>query len=252
MTKVECIRAFAQIILYLALGTFFTCFYMLNQMSDYLKSRTTEAKQTDVPTTVLEPPTLTICLNPSLKTSVAKELGVTSNDKEDFLFKNIPFKEIGYVLNRDYEIELGYGDQSDSWVYEKVKLYEGTLTISNKEFFVESIQTLVHGLCYKIQPKFQIRKVPFSVRIFVKINSTLKEIDRPQKMILFLTSNNTWQGIVGSDWPHFEPTKLTIGIKTNGMWQNQRNIYFKKALKVQKNAGKVMSRLSIVQLNVCF
>ena len=136
MTKVECIRAFAQIILYLALGTFFTCFYMLNQMSDYLKSRTTEAKQTDVPTTVLEPPTLTICLNPTLKTSVAKQLGVTSNDKEDFLFKNIPFKEIGYVLNRDYEIELGYGDQSDSWVYEKVKLYEGTLTISNKEFFV--------------------------------------------------------------------------------------------------------------------
>ena len=33
-------------------------------------------------------------------------------------------------------------------------------------------------------------------------------------MILFLTSNNTWQGIIGLDWPQFEPTKLTIGMKT--------------------------------------
>ena len=85
--KVEIIKAFAQIILYLALGTFFICFYMLDQMSDYFKSQTTEAKQTDVPTTVLEPPTLTICLNPSLKTSVAKELGIATNDEADFLFK---------------------------------------------------------------------------------------------------------------------------------------------------------------------
>ena len=214
MAAIKWIIIFAKVILYVTLFTFFTYFYMVNQMSDFFKRRTTEARQTDVPTIVLEPPTITICLKPTLKTSVAKEYGVATNDEGDFLFKNIPFEEIGYVLNRDYQMELGYGARSDFWIYEKVKVHEGTLMISGKEFQVDSIQTLIHGLCYKVQPQFQITQVPFSFRLFIKSNSSLKDIDQPQKIILFLTSNNTWQGIIGSDWPHFEPTKLTIGINT--------------------------------------
>ena len=81
---------------------------MIEQMSDYLTKRTTVTSRTET-FKVLEPPTITICMEPVFKTSIAKQFEIFhSTDVHNIDIPNFAFSEtfskLSYILNRDYEL----------------------------------------------------------------------------------------------------------------------------------------------------
>ena len=183
---------------------------MIEQMSDYVKGRTTITSRTEK-VSELEPPTMTLCLDPALKTSVAQEFGFSIDD--DLFYKDVPtlpfpqrFEKLSYILNQDFELamDLNYHDSTE--------VIEGIVTIDDQPFEIDHIQTMGHGTCIKIQPQFVINS-PLTIGLYVKFLD-MNESDKPKQLTIYLTSNNTWQSIVTNEWPQFSPTKISIDINS--------------------------------------
>ena len=159
------------IIIYLVLLFFFCYFYMLDQMNDFLKGRSTVTFRLEE-TARIEPPTVTICPKPPLKKAVAIQYDF--EDSDHLFLKDVPnvtfedrFQNLSYLLNQDYQIVLVEKQL-------KVGLFEGQVKIKSRAFEVIAIQTYHHGTCYKIQPNFELTKVPFALRFEIRtLKSTL-------------------------------------------------------------------------------
>ena len=216
MLTIEVIKVLVTLSLYLALFAFFCHFYLIEQMTDYFKrnkivsSRIEEVK-------VLEPPTFTICIDPPFKTSVAEKYGY--DDQMDVFKKDVPnityaerFTSLSYILEEDYDIYLSLNTSIHNSYHSehKVKLENGTNMVDGKNYSVTPIMTWAHGICSKVQPEFQITKVPFHTHLFLEPKGTLQEKDKPRKFIIYMTSNNTWQNIVNHIWPQYNPSILFI------------------------------------------
>ena len=88
-----------------------------------------------------------------------------------------------------------------------------------KEIYVEEIQTLHSGLCYKLEltskdiiPVANGVENSFMLRIQCKKNGT----DRLSKVNLMLAANNTWQGISFGYWPYSQnPSDIFGNLKEN-------------------------------------
>ena len=176
---------------------------MLDQMNDFLKGRSTVTFRLEE-TARIEPPTVTICPKPPLKKAVAIQYDF--EDSDHLFLKDVPnvtfedrFQNLSYLLNQDYQIVLVEKQL-------KIGLLEGQVNIESRDFEVIAIQTYHHGTCYKIQPNFELIEVPFALRFEI---STLK-LDGPEKFVIYLTSNDTWQGIVTSTWPQYNPSKIYL------------------------------------------
>ena len=76
----------------------------------------------------------------------------------------------------------------------------------NVTFEVFAILTKFHGQCYTIEPKFNVKTIPFEMLLRIQPNSSLDE-DYPRKFYVYLTSKDDWHGIVTNDWPQYNPTK---------------------------------------------
>ena len=180
---------------------------MIEQMSDYIKGRTTVTSRFEEVES-LEPPTITVCMFPPFKTSMMNLHHLTH--QSDVLFTNFSnqtledrFESFSYLLERDYMIELS----KDEWSMNM------SVDLATDTFDVKPIQTLNYGTCYKIQPKVIFYPKDASpLRLHFSFNSNLKTEDKPSKIIIYLTSNNTWQGITTSDWPQFTPLKIMLDI----------------------------------------
>ena len=177
-------------------------------MEDFLKKRTTMASRLDV-TQHLEPPTFTICLDPPLKTSLAQKHNFSSNF--DWFFEyNKSLSEgydlLTYKINRDYELKLKipYLDRH----HDDINLFEGNFEFEplGLKLDIAPIQTMGHGTCLKIQSDFNLKKAVFALDF--RANQTLKEIDKPNKIMVLMTSKNDWHGILGGDWPQHQPSKF--------------------------------------------
>ena len=209
--EIKWIKVGVRVVLYLALFTFFSYFYMVEQMSDFFKGRTTLTSRTEVVKT-LEPPTATICFRPALKRSVAKQFNLSKNtDVLDIDIPNFTYPEFiaksNYILNKDYEILLHK---------EKPKISQGDVEVDEKKFRVDSIITWEHHTCLKIQPNFSFDKSQsLTLRFWVRFNSSLKEEDKPEKVIFYFTSNDSWQGVIDSTWPQFKPSKAVLKVNSN-------------------------------------
>ena len=211
MLSIEWIKILARIILYILLFVFFCSFYMIDQMKNYIKGRTTVTSRFEE-VEYLEPPTITLCMHPLFKPTKMAASGLT--DQGDVLFTDFTndtlddrLEFFGYLLGRDYEIEMALDETGYLWK----NLLVGSKNFDNRSYEIQPIQTLAYGTCYKIQPMFMIFS-DFWQMLRVSLNPNLKKADNPLKAIIYLTSNNTWQSITTSDWPQFTPLKIELDI----------------------------------------
>ena len=69
------------------------------------------------------------------------------------------------------------------------------------------IRTTAQGLCYKLT-----LSGPMRMNIF--IGSSIQSKDKLEKIHLMIASNNTWQGIVGYNWPYSKGLKISKRLYT--------------------------------------
>ena len=176
-------------------------------MGDFFKKRTTVSSRLEEVES-LEPPTITICMDPPFKTSVFapyKLRNAWNIFTQDFPNETLGqrFDKVSYKLGVDFNL---FGN-----LLVNGKWYQGNVSNENNPLFdVLPIQTSFHGTCYKIQPNFSLTSLPFYLDLYLNMIDSLKEIDFPTKIIIYLTSNNTWQGVPVSVWPQTTPSKLEL------------------------------------------
>ena len=81
------------------------------------------------------------------------------------------------------------------------------LRLGANEYFgnqIDAVQVLTigKGLCYKLE--FLEKSVPtnFDLSFHLIMESSLQGVDKLKSFHLTIASNNTWQGLVYSSWPH--------------------------------------------------
>ena len=196
-----------KILLFVLLLVNFIWFYMYDQITDFIKRRTSITTRF-VQAQTIEPPTITFCFSPAQKPSVATAYGFTTFG--DWQFREIEgttieqrVNNLSYILNRDYKLKL-----------KNVLLEEGTNFIDDLEYEVKPVLAWAEGICCKIQPLFELTEgqIPFSAHFDIIFEDSLEEIDQPKRATIFLTSNLSWHGIVGETWPQFRPTEININL----------------------------------------
>ena len=98
------------------------------------------------------------------------------------------------------------------------------------DYFGQSIETTpirtTSGLCYKVESnatKFEY-KTSF-VFIVVDINGKKDQVDKLEKMNLYVVATNTWQGVIYGSWADTKNPLKIIG-DFNDVLANSINIYF--------------------------
>ena len=215
MLAIKWIQILARLILYILLFAFFCLFYMIDQMSDYIKGRTTVSSRFEEVDS-FEPPTVTVCMFPPYQPTKMSLYGLEDEANvifQDFVNQTLENRMnfLGYLLERDFTIEMSLylGDEGMENLSKNVEV--GVMQFDNMPIRVQAIYSQVYGVCYKIQPSFAVSS-HFWQNLQISVNSSLKTEDRPLKAIMYLTSNNTWQGITTSDWPQFTPSKIELDI----------------------------------------
>ena len=209
--KLVC-KVICKVNLFFLLFIVFVVFYMYDEMSDFLKERTTISTRFDK-ADVSDFPTITICMSNSLKTSVAKKYGMaftTDSWNENILNRTVLRNmseiqnQLSYILNRDFEIILAGNGQTI--------LNEGRNKKWHYEIDVKPILTM-YLTCYKIQVQFNrtgsLIDLPLSITF--RLIQTVEDPEDVSKGIeVLLTSSNTWFGITHSWWPQFKPTIIKV------------------------------------------
>ena len=230
------LRVFIKLFLYGSLSGIFVSFYLLDQLKDFLQQRTTITTKHEEASTI-EFPTLTFCLDPGTKTSVGKQYGYEVFDE---IFerdvKNITFTEkftsLSYILNKDFEISASESFPRDGRIM--TKILDGRTGVPFKGskiyFDTQPIRTFFFGMCWKVQPiSFEIKE-NYNPRLFWKVVLKIeKPMDIPRGIYLYLTSNETWNGISTQTWPKFNPAKAYLSFD---------NDFYKVQFKSQKHTTR--------------
>ena len=170
-TKWLVIRTIFRVTLYFILLVFFVYFYMKDQMSDYIINRSTVASRIEE-ANGLQFPTITLCMHPAQKPSVAKEFdymwfwAVFRKNINSTLTLPQRYAKLHYLLNRDYELKFYI---NTGWV----QIKDGKNQVEEYGFGVDNIATWREGFCTKIVPKFQVTRIPFHFYMNVSLNQNL-------------------------------------------------------------------------------
>ena len=210
--KKEVSKIILQMLIYTGLLVCFIYFFMKDQMDTFLKGRTTITRRVENVKTV-EFPTITICLDPATKLSVAKKYGFKSHNhkfSKEVPNKTLPevFDEITYGLNRDFsiinfgkeksKIKLGFNDVYGYWW-------------TKMPFFVEAIKTYNYGTCIKLEPRFEMENL-YPIRLSIELSSTIENEDKIDSVIFLFTSNKSWVNIAENNWPQYQPLKVKVNM----------------------------------------
>ena len=214
--NLQYIKLLVSVLLYVSLLVLFCVFYLVGQLQDFFKGRTTITSRLEK-AEYLEPPTLTVCFDPPFKTSVARRFGLAHHF--DYQTKALPsgtdygqrFHQLSYILNEDYNVSMSVFDFNRE---SKTEINEGFNDVDGLPFEVMSIQSSTSGTCLNIQPRFVI-KDPFTLDLDIK-STVQDDLDQFNRLNVYLTSKNGWQGISSADWPQINPSKLEIVFKENG------------------------------------
>ena len=208
---------------FLALFFLFGYYYMYDQMTAFIKGRTTiTTRLKDVDE--LEAPTISVCMNPGLKGSVVKTYGFAKY--YDWVYADVNgsttsevIESISYILNQDYSLRLDE-DFFDTDAKATV-LKVGTNVVKKDKYEVEAFVTWQYGICYKIEPKYRFKKEDgkWVINLEIRLNKQLKEVDKPKKVSVFFTSNTTWHGVAFETWPQFRPTGVTLDLDEQDSWK---------------------------------
>ena len=168
-------------------------------MGDYVKDRTTTTSRFEE-VEVSDFPSITICMDPPQKPSVAKQYGYKR--MVDIHFNDVPnitlperFEASSYILNKDFSIKVD--DDKDF-----LKLGE------NEEFVVRPMVTFFEGICHNLEPKFKVTQQWFHKGLSIKLKEDL--IDRPKKFKVYLTSKAAILNIATDIWPQYLTGRVTI------------------------------------------
>ena len=161
MEKTVIFQIVLRSIFHLILFIVFVQFYLIEQMGDYIADRiTTTSRFQEVKTSDF--PTITMCMNPPQKSSVAKKFGFKS--MQDIHFQEVEnltllerFEAISYKLNQDFYIN-------------------DFIIGNNKEFVIEPIVTYFQGICYKLEPTFKINSQFESKTFRVQFSKEIKAL----------------------------------------------------------------------------
>ena len=180
-------------------------------MKDFVSGRTTVTSRYENVSS-LEPPTITVCVNPRFKRSVALEYGMdyswsssipASNESKDTTYGE-RFAKLSYILNQDYRITIAL-------IEDVIDLELGKNVLDdNYEFEVKEIQTALHGTCIVIIPKFMITVRLFFWKLILKPSSDLEQANEISKFIIYLTSYDSWHSIVSAEWPQYNPSVIKV------------------------------------------
>ena len=251
--------------IYLGLLGVFIYFFLMDQVSAFLTGRSTVARNIEI-TKKLEFPTLTLCMYPATKLSVSQKFGFTNMydkfNQEASNGTNVVerYDQLSYILNQDFEILDSSGTKMVEGTNEVIRHYArfGTLKLH-----VEPIRTYHYGTCWKLQPMFEVTQVPVRFRFTVSLTDSLNLMDRPQAVVLHVTSNKTWLGITDGVWPQFKPlteiidfeqefTQLKFSVTEkvfqDGVDDNQRCL---NRLLMNKNCSTKCNLLSFGNLPAC-
>ena len=126
---------------------------------------------------------------------------------------------------------------------------------NNNGIEITPIKTIINGLCYKIQLSNSLPNPPdfFKLTLYSPENGR----DKIEKIRMLIASNNTWQGIINSNWPYsrappliqkeFTPNihkVVRINLEEN-VWKLRSGIEdFNKCMK-DKDNGKCLSLFDI-------
>ena len=224
--KVKWIKVGLRVVVYLLLLALFSYFYMVEQMSDFFKGRTTLTSRKEE-VDELEAPTTTICMSPSMKKSVTKQLGfyhAVIGVPNDTTYPEA-MAQTNFLLDKDYELFLGFVNPEDH--FRKTKLHIGENKVNGRKFLVDSIITSGHGTCTKIQPLFSHSQLSVFY-IWTKFNSSLLKEDKPRNVLFYFTSKDTWQGVLTDIWTQFKPCKVSVSSDFPFVWFTARSKEFLK------------------------
>ena len=213
-------------LLYLVLFILFVYFFLKDQLGAFTKHRTTITTRGEIAQN-LEFPTVTFCFDPRSKQTFAKNVGLSNSIYDIYKISNPnltiieTFDKISYNLHKDFDLinfqrskflensfdslngrNLTYGPQLLSECYrDNVEM----------KFNLQPIRTNL-GTCYKFSPEFSVTLSPVRFCWRIILNSDLK--DKPEWIRMFITSNNSWYGILDSGaWPLFKPLHQLIHFK---------------------------------------
>ena len=213
---------------------------MKEQLLAFWQNRSTLSSRIETPAH-LEFPTINVCFDPATKFSVSNQYGFdTFLDK---FHQNVPnttlygtFDNLSYKLGQDFEIR--------SQSAESFK--RGLVTMPEKfgdrkvTFDVQPIRTYAYGTCYKLEPKFQMTQAPLRIELEFIINPTVADNDRPDSVVIHLTSNHTWIGLADNIWRQVKPLTESIDFK-----KEYTHIYTKvKTKKFNKEPRDTMNCLT--------
>ena len=225
MDKHLIIKLIGYTFLYLILSCGFVLFYMLDQLNDFIEGRTTITSKIQK-VAHLEFPTLVLCMNPGRKRSVGQKYGIINSDDIFFnYFPNITMdkvqEEFGYALNKDFTIKINgqgpleMGQNNVKSFGDGNPLFQSTM----ETFTILSINTHFNGLCHKIEPHFQIERIPYSLNLSISMmDNSLLPMDQPINYDLYLISNKAYGGIIYQLWPQGSPTKTTINFDSGNTY----------------------------------
>ena len=209
----SCLKLTVKASLCVVLLVLFFKVYFINQVTDFAKGLSTVTTRYEYPETI-EPPTVIICFDKPFKTSVANYYGVNGTDDIANPKTIFSYDEITYKLGRDFELVSWDWDWATSQYSNQTILHEGLNTIE-PSYFVDFVQTYFNARCTKITPKFSLQDLPYSLyfKVMIKSGSLKNKEDHPTRLKLYLTSNDTWQGIFWDSWSIFKPTILEINFE---------------------------------------
>ena len=208
--KKENAKKVIEILMYCTLFVLFVHFSFIEQYDAFVSKRSTIASRY-LEANVFEFPTITICLHPATKLSVSKKYGFKDMYNKFYVESSNAtfserFDELSYILNKDFVIQdykgqnlqVGSNVMADPYLFRKIS------------FDITALRTYFYGTCYKLQPTTEIFNLPSRMLFKVILNQDLDEMDRPNSVILHLTSNKTWLGVVDNMWPQFEPLTVKV------------------------------------------
>ena len=175
-------------------------------MGDYIAGRTTTTSRLEQ-VKESEFPTITICMDPPLKPSVASKYGFKwawDVFKKDVLYTpkspNTTWlkklETMSYMMDKDFSIKILTKEES------LINLKVG----KNKRFVVEPVVTIIKGICYKMEPKFKVTNQYIPDLTFqIQFKMTDEDSNRPSHFVMYFTSPDATLNIATEVWPQYLP-----------------------------------------------
>ena len=195
-------KQFLKLLVYTICIIFFFKFYFNESVYEFMKGSSSFSSRFER-RNKLDLPSIVICVDPPYKKSSVKQFGYKSlrSIVRDSTEK---YKSFGLSPWQVYErITFGLGKDLDILVNDTL-LEQGTNDIEGHQFEVKPFATFYYGMCYLIEPQKCTLSLLESFQLSIKVNSDIDVVS------MFLTSSNSWYGIIENSWAHFDPTKIDV------------------------------------------